>query len=319
MEFLLFLLLFDGSTGEMMVSSPKYNVQETPLSLYETRMTVTIRKFQKEDIGSYRCIAKNSLGEVDSSIRLYGLYSIFTPFTPQSTEGATISQNALSLSISPSLYQNSSKCPEIPDPKAGTGHNHNHHAHTTKYNANSNDLYKSYKQPHQPHRPPKVTYQPISDDDDLFGSAEEYDDSDSVYLKPTKAPNDNAGFNGNANNNNNHHYHHHQYNANANNNGNSNNARYNNVPLFGNGIGGVGVGGNGGSNGANNNGNNAIVTRTEVRGSDNEVSAATASANIIFAFYKQNSRTDNNNSYSNYKLLLAINLLISLFSRLTSS
>lgn len=64
------------STGEMIVSSPKYNVQETPLSLYETRMTVTIRKFQKEDIGSYRCIAKNSLGEVDSSIRLYGSYTL---------------------------------------------------------------------------------------------------------------------------------------------------------------------------------------------------------------------------------------------------
>lgn len=169
-----------------------------------------------------------------------------------------------------------------------------------------------------------MTYQPISDDDDLFGSAEEYDDSDSqnMYLKPTKAPNDN-GFNGNSNNN--HHYHHHQYNANNNN--NANNARYNNVPLFGSGIGGVGgVGGGGGgggggsSNGASNNGNNAIVTRTEVRGSDNEVSAATASAaNIIFAFYKQNSRNDNNNSYSNYKLLLVINLLISVFSRLMSS
>lgn len=65
------------STGEMIVSSPKYNVQETSMSLYETRMTLTIRKFQKEDIGSYRCIAKNSLGEVDSSIRLYGKYMIF--------------------------------------------------------------------------------------------------------------------------------------------------------------------------------------------------------------------------------------------------
>lgn len=60
------------STGEMIVSSPKYNVQETSISIYETRMTVTVRKFQKDDIGSYRCIAKNSLGEVDSSIRLYG-------------------------------------------------------------------------------------------------------------------------------------------------------------------------------------------------------------------------------------------------------
>lgn len=60
------------STGEMIVSSPKYNVQEISQSMYETHMTVTVRKFQKEDIGSYRCIAKNSLGEVDSSIRLYG-------------------------------------------------------------------------------------------------------------------------------------------------------------------------------------------------------------------------------------------------------
>lgn len=56
----------------MIVSSPKYNVQETVISPYEARMTATIRNFQKDDIGSYRCIAKNSLGEVDSSIRLYG-------------------------------------------------------------------------------------------------------------------------------------------------------------------------------------------------------------------------------------------------------
>lgn len=35
-------------------------------------MTVIVRNLQKEDAGSYRCIAKNSLGEVESSIRLYG-------------------------------------------------------------------------------------------------------------------------------------------------------------------------------------------------------------------------------------------------------
>lgn len=66
------------STGEMIVSSQKYIVQETALSLYETRMTVTIRRFSKDDIGSYRCIAKNSLGEVDSSIRLYGKWKDFS-------------------------------------------------------------------------------------------------------------------------------------------------------------------------------------------------------------------------------------------------
>ncbi|XP_052900832.1 lachesin-like [Anopheles moucheti] len=58
-------------TGEMVVSSPKYQVQDATKSLYEAKMSLTVRSFQKEDVGSYRCIAKNSLGEVDSSIRLY--------------------------------------------------------------------------------------------------------------------------------------------------------------------------------------------------------------------------------------------------------
>ncbi|XP_034652865.1 protein amalgam [Drosophila subobscura] len=58
-------------TGEMIVTSGKYHVQETSQSMYETKMSMIVRKFQKDDVGSYRCIAKNSLGEVDSSIRLY--------------------------------------------------------------------------------------------------------------------------------------------------------------------------------------------------------------------------------------------------------
>ncbi|XP_017055027.1 lachesin [Drosophila ficusphila] len=58
-------------TGEMIVTSIKYHVQESSQSMYETKMSMIVRKFQKDDVGSYRCIAKNSLGEVDSSIRLY--------------------------------------------------------------------------------------------------------------------------------------------------------------------------------------------------------------------------------------------------------
>lgn len=61
----------------MIVSSAKYHVQEGSQSMYETKMSMIVRKFQKEDVGSYRCIAKNSLGEVDSSIRLYGEFGAF--------------------------------------------------------------------------------------------------------------------------------------------------------------------------------------------------------------------------------------------------
>lgn len=64
----------------MIVSSSKYNVQEYTKSSYETKMTMTVKKFEKDDVGSYRCIAKNSLGEVDSSIRLYGEWNLKANF-----------------------------------------------------------------------------------------------------------------------------------------------------------------------------------------------------------------------------------------------
>ncbi|CAH0562370.1 unnamed protein product [Brassicogethes aeneus] len=58
-------------TGEMVISSVKYNVQDLSRSSFEVKMTLTVRNLQREDAGSYRCIAKNSLGEVESNIRLY--------------------------------------------------------------------------------------------------------------------------------------------------------------------------------------------------------------------------------------------------------
>lgn len=56
----------------MVISSAKYEVKTASKSLFETKMTMNLRYFQKEDSGSYKCVAKNSLGEVESSIRLYG-------------------------------------------------------------------------------------------------------------------------------------------------------------------------------------------------------------------------------------------------------
>ncbi|XP_031628099.1 lachesin isoform X2 [Contarinia nasturtii] len=257
----------DVKDGEMIVSSPKYNVQETSLSLYETRMTLTIRKFQKDDIGSYRCTSKNSLGEVDSSIRLY----------------------------------------EIPDAK-GT-HNHHNHGHTSKHNPN--EVYKSHKQqqsqPNQVYsnqRTPKVTHPPlISDDDDnMFGSAEDYDDPDlspNIFSRPTKTS-DGFGIN------NNHHYPYQNSHGNSNNN---NNARYN-IP-FSSGGGSNGAGGNVG-NGINAlNGNNAFVTRTEVRAFDNEVSS-TAASTIITGKFKITSNIIYLMLFDYNFIFIVINLLISM-------
>jgi hypothetical protein len=56
----------------MVISSDKYEVKLISKSLFELRMVLVIKRFQPRDVGSYRCIAKNSLGEVESNIRLYG-------------------------------------------------------------------------------------------------------------------------------------------------------------------------------------------------------------------------------------------------------
>ncbi|XP_076233887.1 lachesin [Calliopsis andreniformis] len=55
----------------MIISSQQRDVQATVKSQFEVRMVLTIRNLQKHDVGTYKCVAKNSLGDVESSIRLY--------------------------------------------------------------------------------------------------------------------------------------------------------------------------------------------------------------------------------------------------------
>ena len=57
----------------MIISGTRHDVQTVAKSPFEVRMTLSIRDLQKEDIGSYGCTAKNSLGEMESRIRLYGM------------------------------------------------------------------------------------------------------------------------------------------------------------------------------------------------------------------------------------------------------
>lgn len=50
-------------TGEMVVSSQKYLIKEIVKSVYETRAMLTVNNLNKMDVGSYSCIAKNSIGK----------------------------------------------------------------------------------------------------------------------------------------------------------------------------------------------------------------------------------------------------------------
>ncbi|XP_015181634.1 PREDICTED: lachesin-like isoform X2 [Polistes dominula] len=57
--------------GTMLITSTQHVVEMSEKSPFEVRMTLLIKNLQKENVGTYHCAAKNSLGEVDSTIRLY--------------------------------------------------------------------------------------------------------------------------------------------------------------------------------------------------------------------------------------------------------
>lgn len=59
--------------GEMIISNDKLKVTTKEKS-YKTHMRLTIKNLQPEDLGSYMCYSKNSLGATEGTVRLHGKY-----------------------------------------------------------------------------------------------------------------------------------------------------------------------------------------------------------------------------------------------------
>ncbi|XP_055586239.1 polymeric immunoglobulin receptor-like isoform X2 [Uranotaenia lowii] len=57
--------------GEMIISNERYSMSENESSMYAVQMTLVIRKLHKADMGGYKCISKNSIGDAEGTIRLY--------------------------------------------------------------------------------------------------------------------------------------------------------------------------------------------------------------------------------------------------------
>ena len=55
----------------IILSGPRIRA-ETQVNNHITQMRLDIIEVRENDITSYRCVAKNSLGETDGKIRLYG-------------------------------------------------------------------------------------------------------------------------------------------------------------------------------------------------------------------------------------------------------
>lgn len=67
--------MFDS---EFVFAGSKY-VQEVFENVYKVVMKLTIVDVDIADFGSYKCMAKNSLGETDGTIKLYREYLLIKP------------------------------------------------------------------------------------------------------------------------------------------------------------------------------------------------------------------------------------------------
>ena len=56
---------------DALMASPKYDIANEEKS-YKVQMKLRIRDIEPSDFGSYKCIARNSLGSTEGSIKLYG-------------------------------------------------------------------------------------------------------------------------------------------------------------------------------------------------------------------------------------------------------
>ena len=73
--------------GELILSGSKYTLSDVRDSIFAGRMALTIHSFQNSDVGTYRCVAKNSLGEVEGRIQVYGKPTLITDAPPRTSLG----------------------------------------------------------------------------------------------------------------------------------------------------------------------------------------------------------------------------------------
>ncbi|XP_041975631.1 lachesin isoform X1 [Aricia agestis] len=57
--------------GEMIITNDKYAMSEINSSAYSVQMRLVVRHIQRSDLGGYKCISKNSIGDAEGNIRLY--------------------------------------------------------------------------------------------------------------------------------------------------------------------------------------------------------------------------------------------------------
>ncbi|KZC06875.1 Lachesin, partial [Dufourea novaeangliae] len=67
---------------EILIEGHKYSVREERFG-YTVSMSLLIKDFTELDVGSYRCVSRNSLGKADGTLRLYGKFTFAHKIPPK--------------------------------------------------------------------------------------------------------------------------------------------------------------------------------------------------------------------------------------------
>ncbi|XP_050442525.1 lachesin-like isoform X2 [Adelges cooleyi] len=79
---------WSNTKGEMILGGPKYYIEEIKTG-YKTRLLLTVQFLDRNDLGTYKCSATNSMGFANGSIRVYEIILPTIPPTTTTTSTTT--------------------------------------------------------------------------------------------------------------------------------------------------------------------------------------------------------------------------------------
>lgn len=62
--------------GAMIVPGLKYNISEEHINDYQVVSTLQIKSLNREDFAQYICVAKNTIGKSEETIKIYGNFDL---------------------------------------------------------------------------------------------------------------------------------------------------------------------------------------------------------------------------------------------------
>ncbi|XP_022117425.1 lachesin-like isoform X1 [Pieris rapae] len=85
--------------GEMIITNDKYQMSEISNSAYSVQMRLIVRNIQDTDMGGYKCISKNSIGDAEGTIRLYKMELPYLKSRVEDTETNYVETNDVRSSL----------------------------------------------------------------------------------------------------------------------------------------------------------------------------------------------------------------------------